>query len=302
MESLELSIYKRYRSLMDPSWNDDPENALSLAGAEPRSVALKDIVDDYDAFCFDGYGTLYNRGDFVYPMAREWYDLLRSRGKAMRLVTNAASNTDDMLAADAAARGFAFTAEETISSGSLLEQLLLRRRDEGRGIREVYYIGRATGVRVLHSCGVESVEDPESPVVAVSSATADDAMFGHAVDILRRPGGILLVLNSDAWAPNIDGSRSPVSGALAERLRLESGCAEVHYFGKPFSGIFDKVKASLPAGSSILMVGDTLGTDVMGARYAGMGSALVVGRNEPAGELADDERALKIRPDYYLVG
>ena len=48
------------------------------------------------------------------------------------------------------------------------------------------------------------------------------------------------------------------------------------------------------------MIGDTLGTDVMGARYAGIDSALVVGRNEPAAELKADERALGIVPDYYL--
>ena len=125
-------------------------------------------------------------------------------------------------------------------------------------------------------------------------------MFVDAVRSLQKRGATLLVLNSDAWAPNIDGSRSPVSGALAECLRRESGCDDVHYFGKPFPAIFNKVKFSLPAGSRILMVGDTLGTDVMGARYAGIDSALVVGRNEPAAELKADERALGIVPDYYL--
>ena len=114
MEPLELSIYKRYRSLMDPTW----KSGLDVT---PRRVRLEEIVDDYDAFCFDGYGTLYNRGDFVYPGAREWFGLLRSRGKHVRLVTNAASNTEAALAADAAARGFDFMAEETVSSGSLAD-------------------------------------------------------------------------------------------------------------------------------------------------------------------------------------
>ena len=137
-------------------------------------------------------------------------------------------------------------------------------------------------------------------MVAVSSATADDKMYARAVSLLRKPDATLLVLNSDAWAPRIDGTRAPVSGELAERLRLDSGCKDVLYFGKPFSGIFDKLKASLPMDARILMIGDTLGTDVMGARYAGIGSALVIGRNEPAAELAEDELALGVVPDYYL--
>ena len=48
------------------------------------------------------------------------------------------------------------------------------------------------------------------------------------------------------------------------------------------------------------MVGDTLGTDVLGARVAGLDCALVVGRNVPAEELETDEKALGIRPDWYL--
>ena len=48
------------------------------------------------------------------------------------------------------------------------------------------------------------------------------------------------------------------------------------------------------------MIGDTLGTDVYGAKIAGFDSALVVGRNVPANELEADEAALGIKPDYYL--
>ena len=49
------------------------------------------------------------------------------------------------------------------------------------------------------------------------------------------------------------------------------------------------------------MIGDTLGTDVYGAKIAGFDSALVVGRNVPADELEADEAALGIRPDWYLL-
>ena len=49
-----------------------------------------------------------------------------------------------------------------------------------------------------------------------------------------------------------------------------------------------------------IMIGDTLGTDVFGAKVAGFDSALVVGRNVPATELEADEAVLGVRPDYYL--
>ena len=303
MDIEETGIYKRYQSLVGSY--QVAESRVS----EPLRVTLSEVLDKYDTFCFDGYGTLYNRGDFVYPGAMEWYRTLRAAGKHLRLVTNAASNTDDFLAKDAAARGFDFTAEETISSGSLLAELT-RGRAVGvfdfagfsglNRIHEAYYIGRDTGVNVLAQSGIAAAENPVDPVVAVSSYTATDEMFNHSVEILRRPGALLLVLNPDAWAPRIDGTRSAVSGTLAERLRIASGCRTC-YLGKPFPAIWEKVRASLPSGSRVLMIGDTIGTDVYGAKVAGFDSALVVGRNVPKESLASDEAALGVRPDYYLV-
>lgn len=299
MEALELEIYGRYRALVEKS---GAFVGRTCPAGEPVRVHLSDVIDKYDAFCFDGYGTLYNRGSFVYPGAKEWFSELRRAGKEIRLVTNAASNLDQALADEADARGFDFTVAETISSGSLLKGWLSRLPAGGLPFgagREVFYIGRATGVNVLAECGIAAVENPVSPVVAISSSTATDEMYAQALTILRRPGSLLLVLNPDAWAPRIDGSRAPVSGELCERLRRESGCA-AEYFGKPFPGIWQKVRATLPAGAKAIMIGDTLGTDVYGAYVAGFDSALVIGRNEPAAELDADEKLLGVRPTYYL--
>lgn len=299
METLELEIYGRYRALVEKT---GAFSGRTCPDGEPARVHLSDIIDRYDAFCFDGYGTLYNRGSFVYPGAKEWFAELRRRGKAIRLVTNAASNLDQALADEADARGFDFTVAETISSGSLLKGWLSRLPAGGLPFgagREVFYVGRATGVNVLARNGIAAVENPATPVVAISSSTATDEMYAQALTILRRPGALLLVLNPDAWAPRIDGTRAPVSGELCERLRRESGCA-AEYFGKPFPDIWQKVRASLPAGAKAIMIGDTLGTDVYGAYVAGFDSALVVGRNEPAAELDADEKLLGVRPTYYL--
>lgn len=313
MTQFETEIYLRYRQIIE----SQGVGTSVLAGGEspaPRYTHMEDLLDRYDAFCFDGYGTLYNRGSFVYEGALDWYTMLRAVGKEMRLITNAASDVDSVLASDAGKRGFAFSEAETISSGSLLKDLCAELRGHGKAVREVYYIGRETGKHVLESCGIQAVApaaEPVEPIVAISSAKDTPETYAQAVKILRRPGSMLLVLNSDAWAPKIpddDGVtvREPVSGALSERLRRDSMCeanpagCETFYLGKPFPAIWEKVKRSLPEGSRVLMVGDTLGTDVLGARVAGFDCALVVGRNVPAEELETDEMALGIRPDWYL--
>lgn len=302
MDRLELQIYLRYQKLIgEANGLDLGLKSDQINSHLPQVVTLSEIINVYDAFCFDGYGTLYNRGQFVYPGALEWYAALRKAGKELRLVTNAASDVDAALAQGAADRGFDFTAAETISSGSLLAAAASKIRESGKfNLREVFYIGRETGKNVLAACGMAAVENPAEPVVAVSSSTATPDMFERAVQILSRGDGLLLVLNSDAWAPNIDGSRSPVSGALAEQLRLRSG-AEAVYLGKPFPAIWERVRETLAPEARVLMIGDTIGTDVYGARVAGFDCALVVGRNVPEADLAADEAALNIRPNFYLV-
>lgn len=315
MDALEQSIYLRYKKLIAESC----AAPLDLPQQNPRQVHLEEIMGWYDVFCFDGFGTLYNRGDFLYEGALDWYRKLRAAGKHLRLITNAASNVDSALAEDAAKRGFDFTTAETISSGSLLQKLLekLRRNCPAKTFSQAYYLGRPSGVNVLHACGVEAVENPREPIVAISSNVATEETFAHALEILKRPGANLFVLNSDAWAPNIDGTRSPVSGALSEQLRLaatslsadiesadpakEASGPATYYLGKPFPEIFTCIKESVPANSRILMIGDTLGTDVMGAAFAGIDSALVVGRNVPAADLDADEKALGLRPTWYLT-
>ena len=317
MERLETEIYLRYKQIIE---SQGVETSVCTGGESPvpQRVRMEDLLDRYDAFCFDGYGTLYNRGSFVYEGALDWYTMLRAAGKQMRLITNAASDVDSVLAADAGKRGFAFSEAETISSGSLLKDLCAELRSRSvnrRDIREVYYIGRETGKHVLEDCGIKAVApaaEPVEPIVAISSAKDTPETYEQAVKILKRPGAMLLVLNSDAWAPKIPGDdgvtiREPVSGALSERLRRDSMCeanggagCETFYLGKPFPAIWEKVKWSLPEGSRVLMVGDTLGTDVLGAKVAGFDSALVVGRNVPADELESDEVVLGVRPDWYL--
>ncbi|MCQ2090758.1 MAG: HAD family hydrolase [Fibrobacter sp.] len=312
MEILEKEIYKRYKALIGVADRGSTVDA-------PRSARIDDIMDRYDAFCFDGYGTLYNRGAFVYPGANEMFRMLRAAGKQMRLVTNAASDVVEVLAADATKRGFEFSATETISSGSLLKGLAAKLRSGEsalgpRKLNEVFYIGRETGLHVLDANGITAVENPAEPVVAISSAKDTPESYAHAVEILRRPGSVLLVLNSDAWAPKIDGTREPVSGALSERLRRDSICeandgkgCETYYLGKPFPEIWNAVRESLPATlfggrePRVLMIGDTLGTDIYGAHVAGFDAALLVGRNEPVAELEEDEKFLCVKPDWYLV-
>ncbi len=284
MEPFEREIYAHYFK----AGNIAPKQC------DTQSVPLDFLLEKYDAFFFDAFGTFYSRRETLYPGALEMYRKVRSAGKAMRLVTNAASASIPQLVESLARMKIPFDASEIISSGSLFADFA-----KAHGIREAFYIGKPGGIPFLEAGGVEPSENPAENTVVVSAAGKEHSLFEKAAEILHRPGAKLVVLNPDAWAPRIGSPRDPVSGAYAHRL-FQLAHPQAFYFGKPFKPIFERALSTLPRKMKTVMVGDTLATDVGGAMNAGIDAALIVGRNEPAEELDADEKFLGIRPNYYL--
>lgn len=91
-----------------------------------------------------------------------------------------------------------------------------------------------------------------------------------------------------------------VSGVTARSLQARTGCA-VHLLGKPFPEMYAMAleRTGLTAQRS-LMIGDTLATDILGARRAGFGAALVLTGVTPDETALDQARDQLIWPDYLL--
>lgn len=284
MESFEREIYAHYFEV----------GKLKPMQNETKSVSLDFLIENYEAFFFDAFGTFYCQNEYLYPGAVEMYNKVRSSGKPMRLVTNAASTSIPRMIESLARMQIPFEASEILSSGDLFAPFAQK-----MGIREAFYIGRPNGAHFVEKGGVRISENPSENTVIVSATGKEEHLFEDALKILRRPGAKMIVLNPDAWAPRISTPREGVSGCYAHRLYLEAH-PETFYFGKPFKLLFDKAIASLPRKMKTVMIGDTLATDIGGAMNAGIDAALIIGRNQPASELSADEKFLKIRPTYYL--
>lgn len=285
MELLEIEIFKNYIKKLN----------IPLDVVETKIHTLEQLAFKYDLFLIDAFGTLYNQNYFVYPGALEMYKYLKKKGKALRLLTNAASQPVEKLLKDLWLMGFDFSREEIISSGNLLAI-----ENKEWKIEEAYYLGHDAGISFLESASIAFSENPKDPVVIVSAVVFEKERREKALEILKMPGAKLIVLNPDPWAPRLDGTRQPVSGAFAHFLSKQTHC-ETYYLGKPFPSIFSSVLKTTPKSSKAIMIGDTLGTDVLGAYAAGIDSALILGRNMPRADITKDEQILGIRPTYYLI-
>ena len=111
---------------------------------------------------------------------------------------------------------------------------------------------------------------------------------------------ILLVANPDLVAPR-EGGLSTEPGYWAHDIADRTG-AVLHWCGKPFGAAHQEAAARTGLDPARLaMVGDTLHTDVLGGRAAGMGTILITAHGLFAGrDTAPFIAASGIRPDAIV--
>ncbi|WP_333828116.1 HAD-IIA family hydrolase [Pararhodobacter sp.] len=244
--------------------------------AAPRMVAdLSEVFERFDAFVLDAFGVL-NIGETAIDGAVERVAQMRDLGKRVVVLTNGASYPRETALAKYARLGFDFTADEVVASRDLAGEALA-----GRG-----------GLWAAITAPGASFDDLPARVEALEG---DAALLRHADGFLflgsegwtpERQAALeaalcakprpVLVANPDIVAPREDGlTLEP--GHFAHDLPGHDGPLAPAFYGKPFGGAFGAALARLGdvPRERVAMVGDTLHTDVLGGRAAGLGTVLI---------------------------
>lgn len=239
---------------------------------------LGPLTDRYDVFVFDAFGVL-NIGDTPIPGARKRIDGLRKRGKSVFVMTNAASLGKAATLEKFRKLGFDFSESEIVSSRSAT-------------------LSAVHGFSSMRNWGVITTNDDDAADFGKLTLLGDDPDAYDAIEgflflstanwstarqafleaSLKRRTRPLVIGNPDAVAPREHGlSLEP---GYYGHLIAERAGTDVAFHGKPFPSIYDLLGERLPAQtppSRIVMMGDTLHTDVLGAAARGWGSVLVSG-------------------------
>lgn len=275
--------------------------AAGAPGACRPAAHLGELAGDYDVFLLDAFGVL-NIGEDAIPGVAARLAALRAQGKRLLVLTNAASVPVAALVTKYARLGFDFAPAEVISSRAVLLHHL-----RGQPPRRWGVMGAPSGDDLA---GLDTVwlDDDPGPYDAaegfllLGSAPWSEARQTLLEAALRRRPRPVLVGNPDIVAPRADGF-SIEPGHFAHRL-ADIGGVELRFFGKPFADIYDHAFGRLGPGtdrSRVLMVGDSLHTDILGAQAAGIGSALVAGYGFLAGRPAREAMdRTGIYPDWVL--
>lgn len=268
-------------------------------GAAATAGDLAEIARDFDLILLDAFGVL-NIGETAIPGAAERVEGLKRAGKRVKIVTNAASYPKRHLIERYRKLGFAFGADDVVSSReTMLANAPADRRwglvaDPRWGLEELEHLD-------AHFLADDRRDyDRAEGIVLLSSATWTEARQSLlAASLAARPRPVL-VANPDIVAPR-DGGFSFEPGHFAYRLARIDGVAP-RFFGKPFAEVFEAAAGGGTGGRDrVLMVGDTLHTDILGGLAAGMRTALVTDTGSlHRGDVAGDIRRAGISPDHVL--
>ncbi len=277
--------------------------SVAARGSCERKKNLGELVDHFDVFVFDSFGVL-NVGEEPIAGVSERIAMLRAAGKTVIVLTNAATAPLASLSDRYHNLGFDFLAEEIVSSRAVLAAELERRQTNGVWL---VIAPRSSAVDelgveycLLDECGT-GTEDLQG-VLFISSQTMTEPLYKKLKNILTGNNLPLLVGNPDLVAPRVNGfSREP--GFYAHRLADELGIT-VEFFGKPYQNAFDTVMtglgANIPA-ARIVMIGDTLHTDILGGAAAGFGTVLVANYGVLKDlDVAHCIQSSGIAPDYII--
>ncbi|MCR8726640.1 HAD-IIA family hydrolase [Frigidibacter sp. ROC022] len=276
--------------------------AATAGGACRRAANLEQIADTFDVFLLDAFGVL-NIGETAIPGVAERIGRLRQAGKRFMVLTNAASYTTAGLVGKYRTLGYDFAPEDVISSRRTLLQTLRDEPPRQWGIALPRAADRGDlGIDHLDLEDDAAAYDAVEGFLLLGSAEWTEARQRLLVAALRDRPRPVWVGNPDIVAPREHGF-SIEPGHYAHRLADETGVTP-RFFGKPFGNIFRAARARIGAGVAperIVMVGDSLHTDILGAQAAGIGSALVTGYGFFAGQDAGAAIAASgIRPDFLL--
>ena len=272
--------------------------------------SFEKIAPNYRAIFFDAYGVLRNSSGIIEGVPGVIARLQKS-GIDCYVITNDASKSPLLMRAyyKHPDLGELFEIENIVSSGMLAGKFLAGKVRSGK----VAYLGKPASAYYIEEAGLEAVpvaevKDPEEIRCMV---LLDDEGFdwyqdlNRTLNLLRKVNIPVIVANTDTSYPVKSGEVAVAVGSLATMLESIIGKTFIR-FGKPDTQIFsfaqERVLKAIPdlKKSEILMVGDTLHTDILGANQFGVDTALVLSGNTQKEKARMQIRSTGIIPTYLF--
>ena len=252
---------------------------------------IKDLILDMD-------GVLW-RGETAMPGLPDFFNTLRELDLGFILATNNATKSADEYKEKLANLGVDIPASLILTSGETTASYLAGEYSAGTA---VYVVGTRSLQTAIRAKGFVIV-DPEQ---VKNGSTAELVVVGFTPNVvyeelamgslLVHNGARFIGTNPDASFPTELGPL-PGAGALLAVISTATGI-EPTVFGKPGTALFEEAVRRLDScHENTAMVGDRLGTDIAGAKNAGLASIMLLSGVSSRKDLLESD----IQPDYVFA-
>ena len=269
---------------------------------------FKAVADRYKVIFFDAYGVLKNSMGILDGIERTFRYLIEENIDYY-IVTNDASRGPKALAQAYIDEGLTMiSADKIISSGMLATEYLRLKVQTGT----VAYLGTKNSAHYLEELGLHTLSIADLDLGDTDNVNAlvflDDEGFdwnhdiNKIVNLLRLRNIPCVVANTDKSYPVSESEVSIAIGSIADMVEKITGRMFIK-FGKPDAQMFifayEHTQRAMEVGKeNILMVGDTLFTDIIGGNKFGIDTVLVLTGNTLKSSVDEQIHLTGIVPDY----
>lgn len=256
-----------------------------------RTTSFRTVVKKYRAVFFDAFGVLKNHQGLI-PGVENTFKYLESKGIPYYVLTNDSSRSPDELSNWYQKRGLdCITTDKILSSGMLAMEFFKTKLANGK---VVAYLGTKESAHYLETAGQNTISVSDVDLNKLdeikSFAFLDDEGFDwnkdidKTINLLRHKNMTVIVANTDINYPVNQNDISVAVGGIADMVEKILGKKFIR-FGKPDAQMFllayERALQDVPniKRNEILMVGDTLFTDIIGGNKFGLDTALVLSGN-----------------------
>jgi len=255
-----------------------------------KTRSFRSVVKNYKAVFFDAFGVLKNHKGLIFGIDNT-FKYLESKGIQYYILTNDSSRSPDELSKWYQERGIkCVTTDKILSSGMLAMEFFKAKIRNGNAVA---YLGTENSAHYIETVGLETIPvrniDLNNIDHIESFAFLDDEGFSwnedinKTINLLRKKNMTVVVANTDINYPVSKNDISVAIGSLADMVEKIVGKSFIR-FGKPDAQMFLLAyeRALLDINvkrNEILMVGDTLYTDIIGGNKFGLDTALVLSGN-----------------------
>ncbi|QJB30469.1 HAD-IIA family hydrolase [Chitinophaga oryzae] len=221
-------------------------------------------------FLIDMDGVIY-KGSEPIPGAVDFINGLRDKGLPFLFLTNNSQRTSRDVCYKLNKMGFRVNDTDIFTCAMATARYLASRKENGTA----YVIGEGGLLTELHNAGYSIVDDQPDYVIIGEGRTIMLESVDKAINMIMK-GSKLIATNLDPNCPMGGGKYRVGCGALVAMLEFATGI-KAFSVGKPSPVMMRMARKALQLTTDeTVMIGDTMGTDILGAGSMGFTTVLTL--------------------------